>query len=154
MAPEKSSPSDKAAIAASCDSILPRGTPCWSTTASRTVRSPADRIESATSRARASRSGVARLCRPTNPGCPTPEGSMLTRVNSGRRRPGDLRKRLVRGRVVEPRRPEPSLPPVAPDRLGHPGPPGHHADPEPPPHIVETNRTRPRHRLDLRQKLI
>src|SRR5580658_3141534 len=176
-----------AAIAASGDSILPRGTPCWSTTASRTVRSPADRIESATSRARASRSGVARPCRPTNPGCPTPEGSMLTRVNRGRRRPGNLRKELVRdrrrsrgpeiaehrtrsrrrprplchknhrqvrGRVVEPRRPEPSVPPVAPDRLGHPGPPGHHADPEPPPRIVETKRAKPRYRLDLRQKLV
>ncbi len=35
-----------------------------------------------TSCARASRSGEASPCRPTNPGCPTPEGSMLTRVNN------------------------------------------------------------------------
>src|ERR1051326_1478497 len=71
-----------AAMAASGDSILPRGTPCWSTTASRTVRSPADRIAAATSCTRASRSGEASPCRPTNPGCPTPEGSALTRVNN------------------------------------------------------------------------
>ena len=36
-------------MAASGDIILPRGTPCWSTTASRTVRSPSSRIRAATS---------------------------------------------------------------------------------------------------------
>jgi hypothetical protein len=49
-----------AAIAASGDSILPRGTPCWSTTTSRTVFSPEERIEAAASCTRASRSGEAR----------------------------------------------------------------------------------------------
>src|SRR5215469_13920538 len=78
MAPEKSSPFDIAAIAASGDSDLARGTPCWSTTASRTVRSLVARIRSATSRALAAASWDISPCLATNPVCPTPEsGSVL-----------------------------------------------------------------------------
>src|SRR6266851_719523 len=39
MAPEKSRPFVIAAMATSGESALPRGTPCWSTTINRTVRS-------------------------------------------------------------------------------------------------------------------
>src|SRR5580693_2852469 len=98
MAPEKSRPSDMAAMAASGDSILPRGTPCWSTTASRTVRSPSERIRDITSCARASRSGEASPCRPTNPGCPTPEGSMLTGVNNAVNRSREARRQTEGGK--------------------------------------------------------
>src|ERR1700691_2636011 len=75
MAPEKPSPSLIAAMAAEGDSILPRGTPCWSITASRTVRRPSSLIRAATSSAAAVRSAEASPCRRTKPGCPTPEKS-------------------------------------------------------------------------------
>src|SRR5580704_9605365 len=97
IAPEKSSPSDMAAMAASGDSILPRGTPCWSTTASRTVRKRSSRMRAITSCARASRSGEASPCRPTNPGCPTPEGSMLTRLNNAVNRSRQARRQAQAG---------------------------------------------------------
>jgi hypothetical protein len=85
MAPEKSSPSDIAATAASGDIILPRGMPCWSTTTSRTVRRPGSRIRAVTSLTAAARPGPASPdsvspYRLTNPGCPTPEISALTRL--------------------------------------------------------------------------
>ena len=85
MAPEKSSPSDSAAMAASGDIILPRGMPCWSTTASRTVRRPSSRIRAVTSSAAPARPDPASPdpaspYRATNPGCPTPEISVLTRL--------------------------------------------------------------------------
>ncbi len=72
MAPEKSSPFDIAATAAPGDSDLLRGTPCWSTTVSRTVRSPSSAIRLATASAAAARSDVYRPWRATKPGCPTP----------------------------------------------------------------------------------
>src|SRR6266566_2772922 len=53
MAPEKSRPFFIAAIATPGASALPRGIPCWSTTMSRTVRSPSARIWSASASAAA-----------------------------------------------------------------------------------------------------
>src|SRR5215472_11672260 len=72
MAPEKSSPLDIAASAASADSDLLRGTPCWSTTARRTVRSPRSRIRAETSSAALACQSVKSRCRATKPGWPTP----------------------------------------------------------------------------------
>src|SRR5690348_4358912 len=75
-------------MAASGDIILPRGMPCWSATASRTVRRPSSRIRAATSSAAAARPAPASPdsaspYRPTNPGCPTPEISVLTPLSLG-----------------------------------------------------------------------
>src|SRR6185437_5133268 len=72
MAPEKSRPLDMAAIATSGESDLLRGTPCWSTTVSRTVRRPSSRIRAATSSAAAACSPLYRPCLAMKPCWPTP----------------------------------------------------------------------------------
>ena len=61
-----------AAMATSGASDLLRGWPCWSTTVSRTVRSSASRIRTATSCAAAACPGVYAPCRAMNPAWPTP----------------------------------------------------------------------------------
>src|SRR5215469_17134331 len=98
IAPEKSSPFDIAAIAASGDSDLARGTPCWSTTASRTVRSLVARIRSATSRALAVASWDISPCLATNPVCPTPESGSVLIAAEYARAPGSGRR--ARPRVI------------------------------------------------------
>src|ERR1700691_660621 len=61
-----------AAIATSGESDLLRGTPCWSTTTSRTVRSPSWPIRALTWSARAACSPLYRPCRAMKPCSPTP----------------------------------------------------------------------------------
>src|SRR6266702_8628190 len=61
-----------AAIAASGEMDLLRGTPCWSTTTRRTVRRPISLIRAATSVVAAACSSLSRPCRATKPGTPTP----------------------------------------------------------------------------------
>src|ERR1700761_5012879 len=61
-----------AAIATSGESDLLRGTPCWSTTISRTVRRSTSRIRAAPSSAAAACSPLYRPCRAMNPCWPTP----------------------------------------------------------------------------------
>src|SRR5580692_7211505 len=61
-----------AAIATSAESDLLRGTPCWSTTTSRTVLRPSSRMRAATSSAAAACSALYRPCRATKPCWPTP----------------------------------------------------------------------------------
>ena len=73
MAPEKSEPFRIAEIAASPDMCFVRGTPCWSTTMIRTVRSPASAIRAATSVAAARCSSRVQPVRLDEPGRPHSE---------------------------------------------------------------------------------
>jgi len=72
MAPEKSAPLPIAAIAASAERNLVRGTPCWSTSTTRTVRNSLSRISAATLLAASSCSSVCSPCLATNPAMPMP----------------------------------------------------------------------------------
>ena len=60
------------ASAASADSDLLRGMPCWSTTTNRTVRRPSSLIRAATSSAALACRSSNRPCRAMKPGWPTP----------------------------------------------------------------------------------
>src|ERR1700678_3020664 len=107
MAPEKSRPFDMAAIATSGESDLLRGTPCWSTTTSRTVLRPSSRMRAATSSAAAACSLLYRPCRAMKPCWPTPliscGGVVLTglRLRSGAGRGASLLDYVLEQRGAE-----------------------------------------------------